>query len=115
MICLYRTKARRLSFREEIEHAGPPGAKVTVSCEPVDFIFLPTLQNTPLTRLSRELARYGIRVQKLSALRKLLQEQIYLLFGIVPSFLFLEKNTVASYRRIFLVPGAAHPGVGAVP
>lgn len=108
MICLYRTKARRLSFREEIEHAGPPGAKVTVSCEPIDFIFLPTLQNTPLTRLSRELARYGIRVQKLSALRKLLQEQIYLLFGIVPSFLFLEKTTKKLPVTIQLHPTVAY-------
>lgn len=108
VICLYRTKARRLSFREEIEHTDPPGAKVKVSCEPVDFIFLPTLQNTPLKRLSQRLALYGIAVQKLSSLRKILQEQIYLLFGIVPSFLFLDKNTKKLPVTIQLHPTVAY-------
>lgn len=108
VICLYRTKARRLSFREEVERTDPPGAKVKASCEPVDFIFLPTLQNTPLKRFSQRLARYGITVQKLSSLRKILQEQIYLLFGIIPSFLFLEKNTKKLPDTIQLHPTVAY-------
>lgn len=105
VICLYRSKAKRQSFREEINHAGPP---VTLTCKPFDFIFLPTLQKDPLIKLSQKLAQYGIKVRKLSSLRKLLQEQIYLLFGIVPSFLFQEKNTRKLSTTIQLHPTVAY-------
>lgn len=105
VVCLYRSEIRSFSFYEQMLN---PTSRAEAKITPVEYIFLPTLQNNSLRKLSKALYDQNINIAKLALLRKLLQEQIYLLYGIVPSFLFMEKRSDHLPTTIQLHPTVAY-------